>query len=102
MIRRPPRSTLFPYTTLFRSAVVGQRALRGRDRERVVRVVREGAAVGGRHVLRHPNSRRVNSSHAHVSYAVVYFETRAGGRHAAVAGRDGDRTPVALVARLGP
>src|SRR5947209_16290296 len=32
MIRRPPRSTLFPYTTLFRSAVPGQRALFGEKR----------------------------------------------------------------------
>src|SRR3712207_6854899 len=46
MIRRPPRSTLFPYTTLFRSFAVqvGHR----RDREHLV----EGGRDGGREVLR--------------------------------------------------
>src|SRR2546422_1931264 len=39
MIRRPPRSTLFPYTTLFRSAVFGQRA---RDEPVVPRIVDRG------------------------------------------------------------
>src|SRR5437667_2004210 len=34
MKRRPPRSTLFPYTTLFRSSKQGRRRLRGRDRPR--------------------------------------------------------------------
>src|SRR2546425_2130074 len=42
MIRRPPRSTLFPYTTLFRSRVVG-----GGDRALRVRLWRAGAARAG-------------------------------------------------------
>src|SRR2546423_5103317 len=33
MIRRPPRSTLFPYTTLFRSAVIGALGIRDREHE---------------------------------------------------------------------
>src|SRR2546428_10015598 len=41
MIRRPPRSTLFPYTTLFRSAVLGLRA------DRVLDVVAQGAGGQG-------------------------------------------------------
>src|SRR4030042_2116991 len=60
MIRRPPRSTLFPYTTLFRS-------LR-QDRVIVVRTL---------HLLDEPNvaiidrkSTRLNSSHGYISYAV--------------------------------
>src|SRR5258708_34481101 len=50
MIRRPPRSTLFPYTTLFRSrvpAVVAHHEIRiVRDFERLVQIVRIGAARG--------------------------------------------------------
>src|SRR3712207_8624258 len=91
MIRRPPRSTLFPYTTLFRSRDVPlavdvegevERALRLIDVDAVVvvaapedllgpelRVQREG------HVLvagprRDRKSTRLNSSHANISYAV--------------------------------
>src|SRR5438093_5442899 len=39
MIRRPPRSTLFPYTTLFRSSIPGARAI---DRRRLVLLDRDG------------------------------------------------------------
>src|SRR3712207_8084874 len=73
MIRRPPRSTLFPYTTLFRS-------LRRRDHEvldlhdRRLRVddpeVRDGVHADGDVVLRDRKSTRLNSSHANISYAV--------------------------------
>src|SRR3712207_8435119 len=52
MIRRPPRSTLFPYTTLFRSRAETGRVERAVVRHRL-RVVREGA--GQRH--RHPRRR---------------------------------------------
>src|SRR3712207_7102608 len=95
MIRRPPRSTLFPYTTLFRSreergepragdrrlaaaAAVAPRLrawhrLRGRDR---------GAAAGA--PLRHDGpprrgdrkSTRLNSSHANISYAVFCLKKK--------------------------
>src|SRR3712207_8931120 len=70
MIRRPPRSTLFPYTTLFRSEfgsggraqqVVAQRA---KDRRR--RIVRGGRAARAQD----RKSTRLNSSHANISYAV--------------------------------
>src|SRR2546422_4351965 len=44
MIRRPPRSTLFPYTTLFRSARVGNRAAGGRRRGGTVADWRRAAA----------------------------------------------------------
>src|SRR5256885_11922943 len=46
MIRRPPRSTLFPYTTLFRSLLLRLRA-RGRPPPRRVRVCRPSRRVGG-------------------------------------------------------
>src|SRR3712207_8244513 len=78
MIRRPPRSTLFPYTTLFRShrgdvgAELGDAEMpdeqrRGRDRQRDpdrVRAAAQHAATQDR------KSTRLNSSHANISYAV--------------------------------
>src|SRR3712207_7194898 len=42
MIRRPPRSTLFPYTTLFRSAALGEHLLQPRDDEALVEEVEDG------------------------------------------------------------
>src|SRR3712207_7567363 len=87
MIRRPPRSTLFPYTTLFRSLPVGGRlrapghVRRGLDdpvhrdpgRRPPLRLAQGGPAVGL--IERTPlpidrKSTRLNSSHANISYAV--------------------------------
>src|SRR3712207_8970767 len=87
MIRRPPRSTLFPYTTLFRSeplerkaglAVERARQLAARERERRARVARREVvpehveherdvttALPGR-----SEEHTSNSSHANISYAV--------------------------------
>src|SRR2546430_6745374 len=68
MIRRPPRSTLFPYTTLFRSRP-GDRAGGGRS-------LLERALRHRRRERRHPDpdedrkSTRLNSSHSQISYAV--------------------------------
>src|SRR3712207_6997862 len=45
MIRRPPRSTLFPYTTLFRSPVVGGTRLRGQTRLRPAAARSEASAT---------------------------------------------------------
>src|SRR3712207_8995715 len=96
MIRRPPRSTLFPYTTLFRSDHVHERMLhraqhalgllRLREPERgveardhpvellehVVRVVERAVRedVGDR------KSTRLNSSHANISYAVFCLKKK--------------------------
>src|SRR3712207_8681129 len=84
MIRRPPRSTLFPYTTLFRSAGGGrhrpaagaarrQGRVRAREREGAQG---EGEEGGGDLRPAHPRdhedrkSTRLNSSHANISYAV--------------------------------
>src|SRR3712207_8200034 len=88
MIRRPPRSTLFPYTTLFRSA--GQR-----DRHRLTEAdhelvdlrqrVRLGRALAGLARLRRQRlddqdrqSTRLNSSHANISYAVFCLKKKNG------------------------
>src|SRR3712207_8681635 len=98
MIRRPPRSTLFPYTTLFRShardvdvvidlavvkrwfdrdivqltpAAVAKGALRcgaAAVGESIVPLAKEHLAVGGH--VQDRKSTRLNSSHANISYAV--------------------------------
>src|SRR3712207_8739869 len=79
MIRRPPRSTLFPYTTLFRSAGVelpvlpGRREARRRQRRRPL-LPRLPELLERRRLLRDRardrKSTRLNSSHANISYAV--------------------------------
>src|SRR3712207_7215876 len=93
MIRRPPRSTLFPYTTLFRSPGVrdlldGQ-ALRGgraqapppppRGRRGRRRAVGVGGALGAELGGRDRKSTRLNSSHANISYAVFCLKKKMGG-----------------------
>src|SRR5438309_7531610 len=93
MIRRPPRSTLFPYTTLFRSAgegievarVVGERArVVGCARAAAVRAT-EGRALRNRIVrgalvglVAHADrkSTRLNSSHSSISYAVFCLKKK--------------------------
>src|SRR2546422_3379907 len=71
MIRRPPRSTLFPYTTLFRSSVAARSA--PRKRRSTLHVHRHATIVGGnRHAERSQRDRkstRLNSSHGYISYA---------------------------------
>src|SRR3712207_8743159 len=88
MIRRPPRSTLFPYTTLFLS--VGRRHVGApaQQRERLRRLdepdrgARAGAELDlagqvGEAVLgRDRKSTRLNSSHANISYAVFCLKKK--------------------------
>src|SRR3712207_7297730 len=98
MIRRPPRSTLFPYTTLFRSEVGAVEAaeivravehrLRGRHRRHAAgRLVERVAGVlaarfapgrGEQRVerLQDRKSTRLNSSHANISYAVFCLKKK--------------------------
>src|SRR3712207_8017398 len=77
MIRRPPRSTLFPYTTLFRSPGGDQEPGRlGRADPQVE--VAAGRAVPGQ-LPGHPGDRkstRLNSSHANISYAVFCLKKK--------------------------
>src|SRR3712207_7186172 len=102
MIRRPPRSTLFPYTTLFRSLVgppvpialrppVQRRSRRG-DR-RVLALARAVAVGLGGLIRRHGvplcvgavggdrKSTRLNSSHANISYAVFCLKKKRKTTH---------------------
>src|SRR2546421_8267491 len=75
MIRRPPRSTLFPYTTLFRSRRV--RAGRGRDRRQVAQRGVEPAQGRIRLLeLLDRKSTRLNSSHDQISYAVFCLKKK--------------------------
>src|SRR5438034_4266213 len=71
MIRRPPRSTLFPYTTLFRSRIGPTVLQRGRGRHRTVR---HADAVPG--AGRDRKSTRLNSSHTVISYAVFCLKKK--------------------------
>src|SRR3712207_8950114 len=81
MIRRPPRSTLFPYTTLFRSEDEGGEALGGAvDRGREARGTCadyhevEGPLLGPD--VQDRKSTRLNSSHANISYAVFCLKKK--------------------------
>src|SRR5688572_32431180 len=75
MIRRPPRSTLFPYTTLFRSRRPPGDRLGGRRRAdlRVGRV-HDAQRAGGHAQDR--KSTRLNSSHSQISYAVFCLKKK--------------------------
>src|SRR5690349_23463076 len=79
MIRRPPRSTLFPYTTLFRSRRVLERRETQRERRRVHATA--GAAAPPRVEGDVPagedrKSTRLNSSHVEISYAVFCLKKK--------------------------
>src|SRR3712207_7360965 len=87
MIRRPPRSTLFPYTTLFRSpaAVRREGGAAGRPAaphdQQLVGRGRPGDRGQGRGQPRHRGrqdrkSTRLNSSHANISYAVFCLKKK--------------------------
>src|SRR5688572_31742524 len=99
MMRRPPRSTLFPYTTLFRSllvyAAVAASALAGAGAGSLAAssaplataveagglaelswVVRAGAAIAALGVLLDRKSTRLNSSHSQISYAVFCLKKK--------------------------
>src|SRR5258708_27078817 len=81
MIRRPPRSTLFPYTTLFRSIVMRQikRALDGDHR--AVKSILEMEPRIAQHIqpiekITDRKSTRLNSSHQIISYAVFCLKKK--------------------------
>src|SRR5437899_9834083 len=75
MIPRPPRSTLFPYTTLFRSEIAVQVEV-GPDRSQTVRRGIGAQARGARHVAEDRKSTRLNSSHLGISYAVFCLKKK--------------------------
>src|SRR3712207_7572237 len=85
MIRRPPRSTLFPYTTLFRSLVNGEvvemtpvGGVHGDVAGRIYRKLAEYVDQhgGGKVIVGDRKSTRLNSSHANISYAVFCLKKK--------------------------
>src|SRR3712207_7419022 len=89
MIRRPPRSTLFPYTTLFRSHTKGKRIMDWKlelvqvpvsDVDRAKAFYTEKAGFNADHDHRVSDedrkSTRLNSSHANISYAVFCLKKK--------------------------
>src|SRR2546430_5536136 len=89
MIRRPPRSTLFPYTTLFRSGLFRIKlflAKRAISPEKAAETIVHLASApelathtGGYYVDR--KSTRLNSSHSQISYAVFCLKKKSRRRH---------------------
>src|SRR5438876_5517661 len=75
MIRRPPRSTLFPYTTLFRSPVLDARPAIGRDFDQSDDRLNGPKVVILSHNLDR-KSTRLNSSHPSISYAVFCLKKK--------------------------
>src|SRR5258707_13043905 len=73
MIRRPPRSTLFPYTTLFRSRFGMVVTVGGGDRHGFPQMP-SLAGLGSEETDR--KSTRLNSSHANISYAVFCLKKK--------------------------
>src|SRR2546430_5304950 len=96
MIRRPPRSTLFPYTTLFRSRN-GDAAVRDQQRqhhecgpahaELFANEIRETFSGDRAHARAHfldRKSTRLNSSHSQISYAVFCLKKKTNAKSGAV------------------
>src|SRR2546427_6744636 len=74
MIRRPPRSTLFPYTTLFRSLYAAARRLLVIAEP--VRNLSQSRRRSVRWLARDRKSTRLNSSHSQISYAVFCLKKK--------------------------
>src|SRR2546422_7653373 len=84
MIRRPPRSTLFPYTTLFRSTLTPSHKVRSERAKAILSELDDPALIGpllntGSIEVPEPGDRkstRLNSSHGYISYAVFCLKKK--------------------------
>src|SRR5438270_3739537 len=78
MIRRPPRSTLFPYTTLFRSIAQGCEARATLGKHRINASNPNGVVASGKakSATTDRKSTRLNSSHSQISYAVFCLKKK--------------------------
>src|SRR2546429_3902074 len=72
MIRRPPRSTLFPYTTLFRSMDY----IEGEDLQSLLRRKKKLEPAEAANIIADRKSTRLNSSHGYISYAVFCLKKK--------------------------
>src|SRR5574344_2334025 len=97
MIRRPPRSTLFPYTTLFRSALHRRDA----GATRYDAILATHSTTRG-HTPQDRKSTRLNSSHQIISYAVSRLKKKNKQDRPAPAKPPGDRTPHSPAATHNP
>src|SRR3712207_9427407 len=96
MIRRPPRSTLFPYTTLFRSWA--HKRLLGRpEQRRILMVISDGAPVDDSTLSVNPG----NYLERHLRYIIEEIETRSPVELIAIGDRKSTRrTPVTPISRM--
>src|SRR5437762_11219857 len=92
MIRPPPRPTLFPYTTLFRSWAAPRAAPSSVSAAR-----RSVAPRRARVRSKDRKSTRLNSSHRCISYAVFCLKKKRGGQKGQRAGHAEDQAPVGVV-----
>src|SRR2546422_7228783 len=76
MIRRPPRSTLFPYTTLFRSPPPREECFGAGAARPAAPARRCSASTRGTGTPRDRKSTRLNSSHGYISYAVFCLKKK--------------------------
>src|SRR5256885_10944500 len=89
MIRRPPRSTLFPYTTLFRSVLLLASPLSGKPSSAQIsefeapRRVRN-VEIHGNQAFSDRKSTRLNSSHLVISYAVFCLKKKKIKKHSSL------------------
>src|SRR2546429_5877359 len=84
MIRRPPRSTLFPYTTLFRSNSAASRLVfeeQGREIQAGSGLVQILSFDADSPEQKDRKSTRLNSSHGYISYAVFCFKKKKTNYH---------------------
>src|SRR2546430_4789985 len=86
MIRRPPRSTLFPYTTLFRSGhgeqIENAVLAAGIGEHLRIDKPRIESSINAGDVLADRKSTRLNSSHSQISYAVFCLKKKRAARQA--------------------
>src|SRR5947209_9831102 len=88
MIRPPPRSTLFPYTTLFRSQIARQMKCGEGNEFQIELALREALANAIVHGCENDRTKKVdrkstrlNSSHANISYAVFCLKKKKKTKH---------------------
>src|SRR3712207_8609030 len=79
MIRRPPRSTLFPYTTLFRSLEISINKI-SIPKSKIFVELKEVFTLGNIASNKDRKSTRLNSSHANISYAVFCLKKKKNQR----------------------